>query len=117
MKGFDDHLDNYGDPGPQAYAENEEGISIAPTGPNGYPLPQEEAIKHINACLPYVAFYDGADGEVLALTDGGNYLISISPDGSTSSAYLINQPPEDVVNPYVVDELSDIKGFATGWEC
>lgn len=88
-------------------------------GLNGYPLAQAAEIQSVLAAMPYAQVYNAVeDGEVLVLCEEGKYLISVSPAGNTSSAYLINQPPSSTACPSWTDEeVAEVEGWATGWTC
>ena len=96
-----------------------------PTGftPNDYTPEQLEGIESVLACLDGDVFRNPETQEVLILTDGGNYIISVRPDGDTSSTYACLEPLENFLGPkeneHVLHEedLSELQGWSTGWEC
>lgn len=151
MKGFDEHLDNYGNPGlgddPPfgTYLEDGDGFAddaerLAASQPDdsdskftGIDITVEndvmEEVASIAATLPGIAYY-AENGEVLFLTNDGEYIISVEPDDgefnngkpTTSSAYLSTVPMETFAglgeNEHrIADDVSELKGWSTGWEC
>jgi hypothetical protein len=89
--------------------------------PNEYTTAQQEAIESVLACLDGDVFLNQETGEVVILTDGGNYIISVATTGETSSTYAATGPLEDFLGPkeneHVLQDVSEIQGWETGWTC
>lgn len=105
MKGFDDHLDNYGDPNP------------------GDENPFESAIALVTGSVPCQVFrrtvnYGGGDyPDALLLGDDGSFVVHVAYDGSMEEAYLINEPIEDAAHCCMGEPGDELKGFTNGFTC
>lgn len=91
-----------------------------PTGfnPADYTPGQLEAIEHVLACLDGDIFRNTETGEVVILTDGGNYIVSVDKEGGISSTYAYAQPPAiDPLGAVPVDKLIAEEGWDASWEC
>jgi hypothetical protein len=86
----------------------------------------EAEISSITCTLPGKVFY-AENGEVLILADEGKYIISVEPPDppfnagspTTHSAYLVNEPPEHILDTGLIsrnNDTEDFKGWTTGWE-
>lgn len=97
-----------------------------------------DEIEHITDTLPGKVYYSD-DGEALILADEGKYIISVEPPSvilegfnngnpTTHSAYLVTQPAVDIRDmvsahhePDAQDmrdeDLAELEGWTTGWEC
>ncbi|HZZ17173.1 MAG TPA: hypothetical protein VFE08_14560 [Candidatus Sulfotelmatobacter sp.] len=88
--------------------------------PSDYQPDQLEEIEHVLGTLDGDVFRNSETGEVVILTDGGNYIISVAVNGETSSTYATVGPLEDFLGPkeneHVLTDVAEIKGWDAGWE-
>jgi hypothetical protein len=75
---------------------------------------QDETVESILGTVPGTVFRSDETGEVIIVT-GGNYAISVCPEGHTHSAYLVTADPYAIAQAMDADE-AEISGWATGWE-
>lgn len=94
-------------------------------------IPQAVAdeVDSITGTISGTTVYYSEDGDALILDNEGTYIISVESNDTsfnngnptTHSAYLVNQPVEDIVSvvedTYTSDHCDVLKGWTTGWEC
>lgn len=121
MRGFDDHLDNYGNPNPgdvrplSAQGERHYGKDLF-----------EEAIEMVTGLVGCQVFRNGDSEHPQALIIGNDstWLARVHCDGSIEEAYLISEPVRDVlqgacggITRVTDDDVEPIQGFTPGFTC
>lgn len=138
MKGFDDHLDNYGDPGgPYPLADADEIADNLPPdeadptahqkvftgkycGKHGVlhddlpPSKQEEEIEHITATVPLKVYRDGYGDVLLFDPSDRSYVVHVDRDGNVSTAYTVIEPPCNMIR-LSQSQAEDFAGFEPGF--
>jgi hypothetical protein len=75
---------------------------------------QDETVESILGTVPGTVFRSDESGEVIIVT-GGNYAITVCPEGHAHSAYLVTVDPWAIAQAMDADE-AEISGWTTGWE-
>lgn len=76
---------------------------------------QNEAIAQILGTVAGTVLTDNVGTVVIFLRDDP-YVIRVSDDGATESAYLVTAAPADIAEAMGADE-AEIGGWSTGWDC